>query len=61
LINNKGRRMGNNTESVKISLSPLVVCSSNFYLHIPLSYFAVSVLTKNQHKNPCTPCLIREF
>lgn len=35
--------------SVKYPVSPLVACSFNFYLYIPVSYFALIVGKTNLH------------
>ena len=42
----RGDGLGKNTGFVKIPPSPLVACSFSSYLYIPVSYFALIVLTK---------------
>jgi hypothetical protein len=41
-----GDGLGESTGFVKIPPSPLVACSFSSYLYIPVSYFALIVLTK---------------
>ena len=58
-----GDGVGKNTGSVKIPLSPLAACSFTSNLYSPVSYIALDVNKKykQQHKNPCRPCLIGEI